>query len=313
MNSLLRYPVTHRRPSDVLSDALRSFAERKRKVAKKSVRFPMDVVLKECVVDGDLIELASLVEKHGDGIVNQLDSVGMPLAVRAVVEDQFEVLQFLVKKGVDLTLSDPEGWTPLHAAVGCGDVRTVKYILKAGKGANLTNFETVHGLRPIDLSETIEMAQALHKADSTAFRKELHRFVSQKPEERSPKGLVQLCATKDEAFLITEMVSRSRKEVQRFLKQKEASLGHSLLHVAAGKNFPNLAILLLDTHLVEVDCKDRNGWIPLHTAAYYNNVDLVLLLKEYGSNTDARDLEGLTPDLMTEDPLVADILCDIVL
>lgn len=312
MNTLFVNSLSSRRPSDVLSDALRTFAERKRKAMKKSVHFGMDVVLKQCVVDGDMGELELLVSRHGNGILNQLDSGDMPLAVRAVVEDRFDVLEFLLKKGVDLTLADPEGWTALHAAVACGDVRAAKYILRAGRKSNLFNYQTIHGLRPIDLAETVEMAHLLYKADINAFRKQLQRFTAEKPHERNPNNLAALCVSKDEASLVVALLSKTHQEAQKFLKQKAKAIGHNLLHVSAGKNFTKLALLLLDTHLLGIECRDQNGWTPLHTAAYYNSVDMILLLRECGSNIDARDLEGLTPDNMTDDPLVEDLLCDIV-
>ena len=90
-------------------------------------------------------------------------------------------------------------------------------------------------------------------------------------------------------------------------------MGHSLLHVAACKNFAKLGLILLQNKLINTEQRDCKGWTSLHMACYCNSLDVVVLLRDYGADIQACDEDGLMPMYMTEDPLVKDILYDVSL
>ena len=285
------------------------FADKKK---KKAVRFGMDVVMKQLVTEGDMKELIQLVEKHGSSLVNQRDSFSMPIVVTAVIEDQYEVLEFLVSMGADLRLSDDEGWTALHAAAACGDLRAAKCIVKAA-GPGVTNMRTLHGLRPIDLAESTELSHFLLTADLNAFRSELFKIVKTQTSGPSDQAVSATCTTKEEGVVVSAIMSKSYKDALRYIREKQQMLGHSLLHVAAAKNLPKLALVLLERKLVSIDSRDHNGWTPLHTASYHNSLDVAMLLRDYGADVDARENDGLTPLYFAEDRVIREILSDILL
>ena len=309
MTHLLRAPIAGRRSSDILTETMRVFADKKN---KKAVRFGMDVVMKQLVTEGDVKELIQLVEKHGSSLVNQRDSFSMPIVVTAVIEDQYEVLEFLVSKGADLRLSDDEGWTALHAAAACGDLRAAKCIVKAA-GPGVTNMRTLHGLRPIDLAESTELSHFLLTADLNAFRSELFKIVKTQTSGPSDEAVSATCTTKEEGVVVSAIMSKSYKDALRYIREKQQMLGHSLLHVAAAKNLPKLALVLLERKLVSIDSRDHNGWTPLHTASYHNSLDVAMLLRDYGADVDAREDDGLTPLYFAEDRVIREILSDIML
>ena len=309
MTHLLRAPIAGRRSSDILTETLRVFADKKN---KKAVRFGMDVVMKQLVTEGDVKELIQLVEKHGSSLVNQRDSFSMPIVVTAVIEDQYEVLEFLVSRGADLRLSDDEGWTALHAAAACGDLRAAKCIVKAA-GPGVTNMRTLHGLRPIDLAESTELSHFLLTADLNAFRSELFKIVKTQTSGPSDQAVSATCTTKEEGVVVSAIMSKSYKDALRYIREKQQMLGHSLLHVAAAKNLPKLALVLLERKLVNIDSRDHSGWTPLHTASYHNSLDVAMLLRDYGADVDAREDDGLTPLYFAEDRVIREILSDIML
>lgn len=309
MTHLLRAPIAGRRSSDILTETMRVFADKKN---KKAVRFGMDVVMKQLVTEGDVKELIQLVEKHGSSLVNQRDSFSMPIVVTAVIEDQYEVLEFLVSRGADLRLSDDEGWTALHAAAACGDLRAAKCIVKAA-GPGVTNMRTLHGLRPIDLAESTELSHFLLTADLNAFRSELFKIVKTQTSGPSDQAVSATCTTKEEGVVVSAIMSKSYKDALRYIREKQQMLGHSLLHVAAAKNLPKLALVLLERKLVSIDSRDHNGWTPLHTASYHNSLDVAMLLRDYGADVDAREDDGLTPLYFAEDRVIREILSDIML
>ena len=78
-------------------------------------------------------------------------------AFQAVIEDCDDVVHVLVEGGADLNIKDADLWTPLHAAVACGNYDLVKYLNE--KGADLVAINA-DGNMPIDLvdeNEDIEM------------------------------------------------------------------------------------------------------------------------------------------------------------
>ena len=59
----------------------------------------------------------------------------------------------LVENGADLNIKDADLWTPLHAAVACGNYELVQYLVE--HGASLVEINT-DGNMPIDLVEDNE-------------------------------------------------------------------------------------------------------------------------------------------------------------
>lgn len=44
----------------------------------------------------------------------------VPLAPQACIDENLEVVRFLVEQGATVNQADNEGWTPLHVAASCG-------------------------------------------------------------------------------------------------------------------------------------------------------------------------------------------------
>lgn len=65
-----------------------------------------------------------------------------------MIEDCEDVVDVLIKFRADLNIKDADLWTPLHAAVACGNYHLVKYLVE--KGASLIEINT-DGNMPIDL------------------------------------------------------------------------------------------------------------------------------------------------------------------
>ena len=72
---------------------------------------------------------------------------------KAVIEDCVDVVDVLVKSGANLNIKDADLWTPLHAAVACGNLELCKYLCE--NGASMVEINT-DGNMPIDLVEDNE-------------------------------------------------------------------------------------------------------------------------------------------------------------
>lgn len=66
------------------------------------------------------------------------------------------------------------------------------------------------------------------------------------------------------------------------------------LHIAAANGFSEAAALLLE-HQASLSAKDRDGWEPLHAAAYWGQVRLVELLVAHGADLNGKSLMDETP------------------
>lgn len=41
-------------------------------------------------------------------------------SLKACIDDNLEMVEFLIEHGADINRQDNEGWTPLHATASCG-------------------------------------------------------------------------------------------------------------------------------------------------------------------------------------------------
>ena len=240
---------------------------------RKGVHWPVSILMQQAITDGDVAEIKALIDEHGNKVVLENEPSGLPPVMRAVFEEELESLKLLVENGADLTAQDPEGWNVMHVASAMDDLDAAKYIL-ASCNESLSAVPNADGQRPIDLAESVEMARLLLDADLTELRIETEN--AQKPKalttEATILNLVRESYEKNADCESLNQILRSSTEFD------------TLLHLAASKNYPRLAKFLLKHRIVETDFRDAYGWTPLHTAVYFSNIDVLLVLIQYGAS-----------------------------
>ena len=81
------------------------------------------------------------------------DFMWQSILFQAVIEDCVEVVHVLVENDATLNIKDADLWTPLHAAVACGNCDLVKYLVEHGADMVAINAD---GNMPIDLVDENE-------------------------------------------------------------------------------------------------------------------------------------------------------------
>ncbi len=259
---------------------------------RKGVKFPPSVLMQQAITEGDVQEVRQLLCKHGSNIAGAREPSGLPPVMRCVFESKTHCLKLLVEAGADITARDEENWTALHVAAAMDDIEAATFIVKTD--ASVTEVRNVDGERPIDLAESVAMARLLLKAELDGFSLEQSSH-----QDTSETAIIRVVHEHLEHGSDCEGLNAVLKMNTAF---------DSLLHLAASKNYPRLAKYVLSHQLIDTEARDRRGWTPLHTAAYYNSTDVVLLLVMYGASVHSlADSYEKASDL-TEQELILAIL-----
>lgn len=280
-------------PTYLLSMGQKSPSEKKLK-KRKGVKFPSSVLMQQAITEGDIQEIRQLITEHGKKVVEEREPSGLPPVMRCIFEGQLECLRFLVEAGADLTTQDLENWTVLHVAAAMDDIEAAEYILGTCS-VSLTQVRNVDGERAIDIAESIEMARVLLNADL----KELRIEQSEDSQDISETAILRLVHEHCEKNANCEALDTVLKTSTSY---------DTLLHLAACKNYPRLAQYLLRHKIGDTESRDRRGWTPLHTAAYYNSLDVVLLLVEYGASVHSLDNSYEKASDLTQHDLILAVL-----
>ena len=270
-----------------------------KKKERKEVTFPVGVMMHQIISEGEVEELKELFHKHGNKIVDEKEPNGLPPVMRAMFEDQIECLKVLLEAGADVTAQDLEEWNALHVASAMDSLEAVKMILQVGKGKlmGLTQTRNVDGERPIDLAESKEMSQLLVEADLAEFRLDCHTAEEHVSHtEAGEAEVLELIRKCYNTLAVLDAVLRKNTSYS------------SVLHLAAAKGYSRLADYVFTHWVPALESRNENGWTPLHTAAYFNNVDMTLLLVDRGANIHAISHSFEKPSDLTENELIQSFL-----
>lgn len=275
--------------------------KRSGKKERKEVTFPLGVLMQQVVTEGEIQELKDLLEKHGSKAVEEREPNGLPPIMRAIFEDQMECLKLLLAAGANLSAQDPEEWNALHVASAMDNMEAAKMILEAGgQQKGMTQSRNIDGERAIDLAESLEMSRLLLHADLAEFRMDCrtvgeHTSYTEKNEAEVLQLVKEYCETHSTSTALDEVL-------------KENTCYSSLLHLAATKNYSRLADYVCTHWVPSLEVRDKKGWTPLHTAAYYNNVEMALLLVGRGANIHTITHSYQKPSDLTEHELILSLM-----
>ncbi|XP_055001447.1 protein phosphatase 1 regulatory subunit 12C isoform X2 [Sorex araneus] len=206
-------------------------------------------------------------------------ALGSP-ARQACIDENLEVVRFLVEQGATVNQADNEGWTPLHVAASCGHLDIARYLLSHGANIAAVNSD---GDLALDLAEADAM-EGLLRAEIT------RRGVDVEAAKRAEE---ELLLRDTQCWLNGGAMPEAR----------HPRTGASALHVAAAKGYIEVMRLLLQAGY-DPELRDWDGWTPLHAAAHWGVEDACRLLAEHGGGMDSLTHAGQRPcDLADEEVL----------
>nr|KAF6411376.1 protein phosphatase 1 regulatory subunit 12C [Rousettus aegyptiacus] len=213
-------------------------------------------------------------------VLDSTNADGISALHQACIDENLEVVRFLVEQGATVDQADNEGWTPLHVAASCGYLDIARYLLSHGANIAAVNSD---GDLPLDLAESDAM-EGLLKA------------------EIARRGVdVEAAKRAEEELLLHD--TRCWLNGGAMPEARHPRTGASALHVAAAKGYIEVMRLLLQAGY-DPELRDGDGWTPLHAAAHWGVEDACRLLAEHGGGMDSLTHAGQRPcDLADEEVL----------
>ncbi|KAL8179207.1 UNVERIFIED_CONTAM: hypothetical protein K2H54_061701 [Gekko kuhli] len=183
----------------------------------------------------------------------------------ACIDENLDMVKFLVEYGANVNQQDNEGWTPLHAVASCGYLNIAEYLISRGANVAAVNSE---GEVPSDLAEEEAMKDLL-----------LEQVKKQGTDlDQARKGEEQQMLQDARQWL-------NRRKIE---DRKHPRTGATALHVAAAKGYSEVMRLLIQAEF-GVNVQDSDGWTPLHAAAHWGVKEACSILAEALCDMDIRN------------------------
>ncbi|XP_032091512.1 protein phosphatase 1 regulatory subunit 12C isoform X1 [Thamnophis elegans] len=245
----------------------------------RAVRFDAAAEFLACCAGAEL-EAAREMLGADAAAVNGTNADGISALHQACIDENMEVVEFLVENGADVNQADNEGWTPLHVAASCGYNEIAQYLLDHGANIAAVNSD---GDVPLDIAEADSM-EALLRA------------------EIEKRGVdVEVAKREEEEMMLRD--ARHWLNDGKISDEPHPKTGATALHVAAAKGYVEVMRLLLQAGY-DTNVQDKDGWAPLHAAAHWGVEEACRLLAEHFCDMEALNNVGQRPcDLADEDTL----------
>ncbi|XP_074420504.1 protein phosphatase 1 regulatory subunit 12B isoform X9 [Larus michahellis] len=213
-------------------------------------------------------------------LVPYILDLGRENSSEACIDENLDMVKFLVDNGANVNQQDNEGWTPLHAVASCGYLNIAEYLISHGANVAAVNSE---GEVPSDIAEEAAMKDLLL-------------------EQVKKQGVDLDMARKEEE---QQMLQDARQWLNsgRIEDVKQPRTGATALHVAAAKGYSEVMRLLIQAGF-NLNVQDNDGWTPLHAAAHWGVKEACSILAEALCDMDIRNKLGQTPFDVADEGLV---------
>ncbi|CAO1309583.1 unnamed protein product [Diamesa hyperborea] len=239
-------------------------------ISDRKVRFSSGCIFLASCVAGEKDEVLNMLNCGGADI-DTANIDGLTALHQACIEDNLDMVEFLVTHRADINRKDNEGWTPLHATSSCGILSIARYLVE--NGADLASVNS-DGELPIDIAGTNAMAELLQQCID---EQEIDCDEARQQEEK---------------MMMTDAKKWLRSDASE-ADRAHPKTGATALHVAAAKGYTKVLGLLLAGR-ADVDRQDNDGWTPLHAATYWGKKEAAQMLIASMADMDIQNYSGQT-------------------
>ena len=193
---------------------------------------------------------------------------------------QVKSIETLLARGANINArSNHEAeleWTPLHSAANAGNHAAVKLLLDRG-----ANIEAIAD----------ELYRPLHLAVSEGHPRTVELLLSYganieaKCKDDNVTALY-LAVTQDDVSMVKVLLDRNAD-----VTTTNSDKGWTTLHWAVSCRYDSTAKLLLD-YKAPLEALDQAGEMPIHTAVWEEQYDMLQLLLDFGAAVDVVDFDG---------------------
>ncbi|XP_053308212.1 protein phosphatase 1 regulatory subunit 12C isoform X2 [Spea bombifrons] len=247
----------------------------------RTVRFERAAEFLAACAGGDLLEAEEMLRREdGKEIIDSTNTDGISALHQACIDENLEVVEFLVNHGANVNQADNEGWTPLHVAASCGYMEIAEYLLKHNANIAAVNSD---GDVPLDIAEDDCM--------ETLLRAEI-----------SKRGIdIEAAKREEEEVMLQD--ARQMLNAGKIEDIRHPKTGASALHVAAAKGYIEVMRLLLQANF-DPNVRDKDGWTPLHAAAHWGVEEACRLLVEHFCDMTALNNVGQRASDVADEDIV---------
>uniref|UniRef100_A0A1A9VKY7 ANK_REP_REGION domain-containing protein n=1 Tax=Glossina austeni TaxID=7395 RepID=A0A1A9VKY7_GLOAU len=193
---------------------------------------------------------------------------------RACIDDNLEMVEFLVEHGADINRQDNEGWTPLHATASCGFVSIARYLVEHAADVAAVNSD---GDLAVDLAVDSQHVPMIDFMQKMVAEQQIDCTKARQAEEQQ---------------MLSDAKRWLRSDASE-VNRPHPKTGATALHVAAAKGYTKVLSLLLAGR-ANVDAQDNDGWTPLHAAAHWGQKEAAEMLVDAMGDMDVRNYAGQT-------------------
>lgn len=234
---------------------------------------------------GTYSEVLHCLEKYSN-YINKIDEhYHTPLHYAIGNNRPVTIVKLLISYGANLNAHFPRGYeTALHLAVENNNYNLVKLLLDNNANVNIRNSRGETPLHVACINSVCNRTKIVYELINHGANL----------EARDKDGLTPLmyaARANNGKYVNALMLNKAYAYAQD-------NEGNTALHYAAQKKDiegKSHALRFLLRRGVDPNIRNKEGWTPLHLAAYFENQHAIYLLKDYGASRYIRTNEGITP------------------
>lgn len=270
------------------------------KLSPPKIRFSDKTLFLAACANNDIEECKRLLKSAGIDI-NVVNVDGMTGLHQACIDDNIEMVNFLIDNGADINACDNDGWTPLHATASCGHLAIAEILLDAGADPTIVNND---GELACDIADTEEVEELIQRKlaslgfdDLDDLRQMELKMMKKDIETWKSTGILgKVDFTENCPTILLFVLNLADKPHPR--------TGATILHVAASKGYANIISSILDDETlrkqIKINAVDHEHWTPLAAACYWQQPEVAQVLISHDADVNFKTPTGQTLEDLTE-------------